>query len=248
MVHSLYIDESGDPANPIDADGNRKLRSSTVFCLGGIIVDEQQKQFFENEHKRLLSTYFSGVDLEENFKLHYNPLRMNQIPYSNIGRSNILKLEREIFSIIQKSKSTLLSVTIELESHYKRYDNPINPLSYCMICLLERVQRYMLDNNVSSIKVVYERFTKSQRDRVFKDQNYLKSVGFQTNIDLNKLSNYIHNGDPIKEPVLQFADFWTYLPYIKEKSYLDVERNFSHQYYNYSTGTMRGNYEIRNGP
>lgn len=44
MDHFLYIDESGDPANPIDKQGQRKLRSSLIFCLGGILVNDEQKK------------------------------------------------------------------------------------------------------------------------------------------------------------------------------------------------------------
>ena len=53
----LYLDESGDPGNPIDENGKRKLRSSTHFTIGGIIVNSEQKQFFETRHKEILEKY-----------------------------------------------------------------------------------------------------------------------------------------------------------------------------------------------
>ena len=45
MKNYLYIDESGIPGNPIDKNGLLKPRTPRVFCLGGIIVDEQQRKF-----------------------------------------------------------------------------------------------------------------------------------------------------------------------------------------------------------
>ncbi len=45
MGYFLYIDESGKPTNPVDNDGNVKPRTDRVFCLGGIIVNEEQKNF-----------------------------------------------------------------------------------------------------------------------------------------------------------------------------------------------------------
>lgn len=246
MTYRLYIDESGDTANPINESGDRKLRSSMVFCLGGILVDETQKQFFEMEHKRLLSTYFTGIDLGENFKLHYNPLRMNLPPYSNIGRARVLELEDEVFRIIQKSHAVLFSFTIDLENHYQKYARPINPLAYGLNCMLERLLYYMEDNDIDSAGVVYERFTHSLRDVVRREQKYLvEETKFKTKPELHKLFRYIKNGDPTKEPVLQFADFWTYLPYIEEKSSLELEKKFSEQYYNYNKNTRRGKVRIR---
>lgn len=201
---------------------------------------------FEAEHKRLISTYFSGVQLDSKFKLHYNPLRMDKPPYCDIGRNNVLKLENEIFSIIKNSGAKLLSFTIDLEDHYKFYKkHPVNPLAYGLICLLERLRYYMRDNDIKSTKVIYERFTTGLRDMVYKEQNFLKGTEFKASLDLNKLFRYIYNGDPIKELVLQFADFWAYLPYIKEKGLLEIEKNYSNQYYNYNTEKKRGNVTIR---
>lgn len=85
MSHYLYIDESGSPGNPNNVTKMSKLRVSKVFCLGGILVDTNQKEFFESEHKRLFETYFRDHS-NTDFKLHYNELRMGYIPYSSIGR------------------------------------------------------------------------------------------------------------------------------------------------------------------
>ena len=247
MPCTLYIDESGDPANPIDENGNKKLRSSRIFCLGGIIADENQQRFLKNKHKYLLDTYFSEIELGEKFKLHYNPLRMYQSPYSDLGRHKVLKLENEIFSIIRESKVTLLSFTIELEQHYKAYANPVNPLAIGLIYLIERLDLYMTNNNITTVNIFYEKFTNSMQDEMFKQHNFLNtSTRFKTKLDLKKLCRYINNGDPIKEPILQFADFWTYLPYAREKSRLD-EVDFSKQYYNYDVDykMKRGNVIVR---
>ena len=113
METTLYIDESGDPANPLDKNGNFKLRSSTVFTLGGLIVSDSQKKFLEEQHKTLIEKYFQNIPLTANFKLHSNLLRMNEFPYNQLERKDVLCLEDEIFTYIKKSGASLISFSID---------------------------------------------------------------------------------------------------------------------------------------
>lgn len=244
MKHYLYIDESGVPTNPIDKNNQLKSRTPSVFCLGGIIVDEKQKEFFECEYKRLFDDYFGSLGLISNFKLHYSELRMQGNPYSLIGIEKSRELTYEIFEIIQKSNAKLLSFTIDLIGHYKKYTTPINPLVYGLIILFERFFNYVKEENIQDTSIIYERFDKRMRDSVYRAHQRLKKTNFRTKLNLNEIIPYIENGDPIKEPILQFTDFWTYLPFIKEKSFLDI-RNYSKQYYNFDTEHNAGNTAIR---
>ena len=245
MKTYLYIDESGIPTNPLDEIGNQKPRTTRVFCLGGIIVDEEQKKFLESEHKRLLEDYFKGIELEPNFKLHYNPLRMGHTPYALIGRERSQKLEREIFCILKKSNAKLLSFTLDLFRHYQYYHtHPVNPLAFGLIIIFERLVSYMHSENRNDVNVIYEQFNKGLRELVYKEHLFLQDTKFRTNLNLNKIIKFIENGDPVKEPILQFADFWAYIPFLKERSFLEVE-DYSKQYYNFNARRNDGNVSIR---
>ena len=234
MDNFLYIDESGKPTNPVDSCGNLKPRTDRVFCLGGVIVNEKQKTFLENEHKRLLEDYFKGLELESTFKLHYNELRMGFTPYAIIGKERSIQLEKEIFSILHQSSARLLSFTIDLIGHYKYYTkHPISPLALGLIILFERLSDYMVTEKVHSVKIIYERFNKGLRESVYQEHKFLQTTNFKTHLDLNKIIKYIHDGDPVKEPILQFADFWAYLPFLKERSHQDIQ-DYSNQYYNFN--------------
>jgi len=241
---TLYIDESGDPANPIDENGNLKLRSSTVFTLGGLIVSDSQKKFLEEQHKTLIEKYFKDIPLPSNFKLHSNPLRMNLFPYNQLDRKEVLNLEHEIFTHIKKSGASLISFSIDLVGHYQYYvKHAVNPLAFGLIVLIERLLYFMRANKIKSANVVYERFTESLRDMVHKEQNYLRNTNFKTNIDLKKLFTFVDSGDPTKEIVLQYADFWAYIPFNKLRSEIRME-GFSN-IFNYNTEIKRGNVEIK---
>lgn len=244
METTLYIDESGDPANPLDENGNFKLRSSTVFTLGGIIVSDSQKKFLEEQHKALIEKYFQNIPLPTNFKLHSNPLRMNEFPYNQLERKDVLYLENEIFTHIKKSGASLICFSIDLVGHYQYYTkHAVNPLAFGLIVLIERLLYFMRTNHISSANVVYERFTESLRDMVHKEQNYLRNTNFRTNVDLKKLFNYITSGNPVKEVVLQYADFWAYIPFNKLRSEIRMER--FPNIFNYNTEIKRGNVEIK---
>ena len=243
----LYIDESGTSENPMDTNGNRVLRRTLVFCLGGLIVTRKQRDFFKDEHHRLIKTYFSNVTLSSNFKLHYYDLRMCKSPYKEIGSRNRKKLEQDIFSTIKKSGAKLLSFTIDLEDHYKQYPTPFDPLGYGLLCMLERFVNYMNNFQIKKARIIYERFDRHMRNRVYRTSKAMKNTRLSTRIDLDKLSGYINEGDPRIETTLQFADFWAYLPFNEECRWLQVYEFRSH-YYNYDAPINAGNIKIRYGP
>ena len=244
MEYYLYIDESGTATNPIDDNNQLKYRTPRVFCLGGIIVNEKEKQYFESEHKRLLNDYFKDLKLASNFKLHYNELRMMNYPYSSIGPKRSQQLVDEFFEIIKKSDAKLLSCTIDLIGHYKKYTTPVNPLVLGLIRLVERFFDYTKEKNVKNTSIIYERFNKAIRECVYRDYKTHEQTNFKTRLNFKEIIHDIHDGDPTKEPVLQFTDFWTYLPFIKEKTFLDVQ-DFVKQYYNFTSQGNGGNFTIR---
>ena len=193
----------------------------------------------------MLKTYFSDVRLDSSFKLHYYDLRMCNDPYDKIGSVNRRKLERDIFSIIKKSNARLLSFIIDLEDHYNYYADPFDPLSYGLLCMVERLRSYMTDFNIKQSQIIYERFDRHLRNRVYVASKKMKKANVQK-ANLGNLSKYVCYGDPREEVVLQFVDFWAYLPFNEECKRLQVYE-FRLKYYNYNKPKNAGNIRITYG-
>lgn len=232
-MYYLYIDESGDPGNYRDQNGEIILRSSRYFTLAGIIVDDEVRDQFHEEHQKILSTYFSRFTLPQNFKLHFNSLRMqNKFPYDSLTENERLALENDVLSIILNLDCKLLSITLDLDYHAQRYEEPVWPTSLVLLYILQRFQRFCNSKN-SDGKAIFERFTNSMRDKVKKE--WKKLASFSTFIqptqwpDLEK----IENGDPSQQPILAYADFFGYLPYEKKNATTRWE-NFIPKYYNFN--------------
>jgi hypothetical protein len=72
-LYYLFLDESGDIEDFYEQQDG-KGGSSRFLSIGGIIVNEINKTIFENEYKRIISTYFN-FSLPPDFKLHYKEIR-----------------------------------------------------------------------------------------------------------------------------------------------------------------------------
>lgn len=243
-MYYLYIDESGDPGDYRDKNEKIILRSSRYFTLGGIIVDEQVRSQFYSKYAEIIGKYFTGINLPTSFKLHYNPLRMNIPPYDKLSRQQKLELEDEVLSTIKTLNCNLLSVTIDLESHCEKYSSPAHPTAYALIVMLERFQ-YFLGQKDSKGLVTYERFNSTLRKKVAIEAKWLREkYGFPTPTNLDDLQKLVNNGDPTKEPMLQFADFFAYIPWIRKTS-KGVWEKFIDRYHNfYGAKFVTGNVEI----
>ena len=99
-MYYLYLDESGKPARHRDENGNILLENSRYFTLGGIAVNKDSREKFQEAFHTIMSTYFSGITLDEKFKLHYNSLRMLKSPFDVLSRKQILQLEHDVFDAI----------------------------------------------------------------------------------------------------------------------------------------------------
>lgn len=242
-MYHLYIDESGDPGDYRDENGNVILRSSKFFTLAGIIVDDEVRKQFHCEYEKIMTTYFTDITLEPNFKLHYNSLRQVLPPFDKLSRNKILNLENDVFKTIFSLDCKLLSVTIDLDKHCNRYSEPIWPTALALLYLLERFH-YFLDENQSQGIAIYERFTNTSRDKVRKEWNKLQSnANFPKPTTFPDLES-VHNGDPATEPLLAFVDFFGYLPYMK-KTMEDKWKTFTSKYYNFQERQFKsGHVEI----
>ncbi|MCA2004141.1 MAG: DUF3800 domain-containing protein, partial [Candidatus Nitrosotenuis sp.] len=152
-----------------------------------------------------------------NFKLHYHPLRQKKFPYDQITDEIRWSIPETIFTWIQNANCSLLSVTIDLDKHCE-YEYPADPRAYALLLILERFQ-YFLEDNHDFGTAIYEKFNAKLRKKVEMEQKWLRKIPtFPSPTDLHLLAERVRNGDPAAEPMLQIADFFAYLPWLRKMS------------------------------
>lgn len=221
-MYYLYLDESGDPGRYRDDDGDVILRSSRFYTLAGILVNEEVKCQFENEYKKIISTYFSRfTNLPQNFKLHFNSLRMQKkYPYDDLTEDERLNLENDVLTTVLNLDCKTMSITLDLDHHYRQYSNPIWPVALALLYALERFDDFKQENSVSG-EAIFEKFTNSMRDKVKLEWNKLKDIPAFPKPNPWPDLDLVKNGDPCAEPILAYADFFGYIPYFRKKAIAD---------------------------
>jgi hypothetical protein len=254
LLHYLYIDESGDEGDITPADlllGKRK-----VFTVGGIIVDAHNRELFENNWRDVIDTYFSGIELPPNFKLQYHQLRKEKdrkFPFDRLSDSERYDIIERMYNAIRSIDCHLISVSLNIPAHYKQYSKPISPRAYTLLLLMERFQ-YFLEDYGSKGEASYERYTKGMQEKVEDAQIQLLSFdNFPKPTDFKYAPRKIKSGDPTKEHMLQFSDFFVYAPYIRHTynhHRTDKWNSVAHKYYNlnYRHWYKRGYIEINEKP
>ncbi len=234
----LYIDESGDPGRYLDANRNPIPGSSERFTLGGIIVDEDARCNMSMDVTALALSFFPQPTVDKT-KLHYQQLIQKAPPYDSLSDSGRLHLADGMFGIIRDSPCMLLSVTIDLANHFTQYRHPINPKAYAMLIMLERFQDFLASEGSQGI-AIYERISRRERKRLKGTMKRLKEVlAFRRHVELNNIVGDIQSGDPLKEPILQLADFFAYATQIMYNTNYEKKRRWEsikEKYYNLDGG------------
>lgn len=122
----MYIDDCGDEG---DWKGVQTTKggSSRIFTLGGIIVDFIEMHLFSIKLHEIITEFFTGIVLPDNFKLHYVELReAKTFPYVILDGLTRKALADRMFNTIKSITCYLISVSIDLENHCKKYINPVN--------------------------------------------------------------------------------------------------------------------------
>lgn len=248
-MYYLYLDESGDHDDYLDDYRRIIANRSKFFTLGGIIVKDENRILFEQHFDNLMSKYFGGITLPEKFKLHYHKIRQRSPPYNQLTDPNRYAVMNEVFDKIVNCDCRLLSVTIDKERHCKKYSQPANPLGYILFLMLERFQ-YFLDEVQDEGIVIYERYNSNIRHAVDRVHRWLRSLpNFPTRTNFDSIVRSVVNGDPCSEPILQYADFFAYVPWILSTTDGKANRRYNqikHKYYNldYWYSYERGNVVI----
>jgi hypothetical protein len=249
-LYTLYLDESGDEGN-FDTDQEEgKGGSSRYFTLGGIIVDDSIVPEFRKRMDEILLKYFPNIDYFDKFKLHYTDLRESRYPFDKMAGIKKKEIADEIFNTVNSIDCFLLSVTIDLYDHCKKYSHrmPLKPRAFSLILIKERYQ-YFLKEKGSRGRIIYEEYDCSLRKQVKFGYDYLNQIGFYFYTTLENIEGDIIDGDPLEEVVLQFADFTVYPAYRFCKSHNRDRRRFdeiSNKYYNlnHRHKSRRGNLHV----
>ena len=213
-MYRFYIDESG-----VDGlvDPKKKDFGSDWFTAGGIIVNETEITKFEKVHEDIINNYFLNKDIKlpAKFKLHYRELRQNTFPYNQLSDMERWGIADTVFKTINEINCKLVSATIHKPVHEAKYDWSVNVKAFTLLICLERFQFFLEDVDDEG-EVTYERFTNNIRRKMTKELKRLQSIStFPCLTNLCKIKGRVKNGDPTKEVILQFSDFFVYAPHIK---------------------------------
>ena len=153
-----------------------------------------------------------------------------------------------MFELIKKSDCRMLSVTINLERHCRKYGIPADPKAYAILIMMERFQDFLEEQGAQG-RAIYEKFNKKSRKKAERTIRGLKEVlRFRHYRELNNIRGNVQNGDPKTSPILQLADFFAYAVWIKSTSAgasKDRWLSVRHKYYRLDHGWYKaGNVEI----
>lgn len=248
-MYYLYLDESGG-----SKDTQVIKDECRFFTLGGIIVNDNSKELFNERYDLIIKEHFPS-ELPKDFKFHYEELRNTRSRknnddsvYKKFDSPEIYRISSKVFDAIKEIDCWLLSVTIDLQKHYTKYNDPITPISYSLYLILERFQYFIQEFNILECRVIYERYNDALKQQVTQTHRKLhENVNFPKFADISNFK--ICYGDPVTEYMLSFADFFAFLPWIKNNSnctkmdrYLEIQ----HRYYNldHIEYRKRGNVEV----
>lgn len=99
-MHTLYIDESGDPGR-YDANDVTIQSSTKHFTLAGIIVQNQTIGPINAHVQNLIRKNFEPASLDSKFKLHYYLLTKGLSPYDQLSPKEGERLADDMFEIIR---------------------------------------------------------------------------------------------------------------------------------------------------
>lgn len=248
-MYYFFIDESG--TDGLAPEGKRNNLDANWFTAGGIIVKETDIPKFEDIHRCIIQDYFakSSIKLPSNFKLHYQELRQHKShPYNKLADKQRWEIADKMFDAIGSIDCSLVSATINKLDHDQRYEWSVNVRAYTLLLCLERFQYFLEDNNDNGT-AVYEKFSKGLNEKMIKELKYLTSIRtFPSFTNLNKIKGRVKNGNPTKDKVLQFADFFVYAPHIKFVTSHKADRRWQQiesKYYNIQGKWNRSGFMLR---
>lgn len=246
-MHCLYLDESGDDGDYLDANGNIRGKSSRYLVVGGILVEDSQTFPFHYEYLRIIDHYFlsKGLVLHPDFKIHYTHLKAGKkFPYNRLSVQERSNLADDMFNAVINFDCNLIAASIDIQRHCNRYGDRVNPKAYMLFICQERLDQFKQNNSVSTM-TVYEEFNhirKKIKDEITKLLNY---TSFPNPQNLRQIERQVRSGKPQQHPILQFADFIahaTWLHRTTPNQPNDKFDLFKHKFYNWGANSFSCGY------
>ena len=143
-----------------------------------------------------------------------------KFPYDSLTEKERLSLENDVLSTILHLDCKTMSITLDLDYHYTQYTDPIWSVALALLYALERFGKFKDENNADGA-IIFEKFTNSIRDKVQKEWKKLRDIANFPKPHPWPDLNLVKNGDPRKEPILAYADFFGYIPFFRKKAIED---------------------------
>lgn len=163
----MYIDESGDTI-PISQDGKKFL------VLTGCVFEDQKIKEIEKEFRDIKYKYYCDRDVEikSNFLRYANPDLTEDSPLKLNYRKKYDELETDITKFLKKIPAILYSVVIHKESYWDQYPAQ-NPYHIAYVFLLERFQKFLLENKSLGICIIDPREGQTEKHFIGNELNQL---------------------------------------------------------------------------
>jgi len=143
-IHRLYLDESGDHLyNNLDEISRRYLT-----ILGCIF--EREHDYVEMAQKMLAikKTFWPDQDPDKPIIFHREDMVRKRPPFHILGDPNTQKnFDAAMLDLLAASRYSVINVTIDKQSHQKRYKYPEHPYHYCLQVMLERYAFWLTENS-----------------------------------------------------------------------------------------------------
>lgn len=244
----LYIDESGYVQKY--RENTHHLPDNRYFVLGGVLVEDIHKQELENAIQQIIREYFDCFELPDDFKLCYHGLRQcKKFPYSELELKQKIEIADKVFDAININHCRLISCQIDLNYIYNRYIKEIPQRILALNFITERFQYFLLEHNDQG-QIIHEYATSELNKDM--QTNYGKlhlTHNLPKTVEFDNVDDKINFARVVKEPILQFSDFFAYAVLIRAKSEGTKQnrwQSISDNYYNLNHANvyLRGNCSI----
>lgn len=144
-THRLYLDESGDHLY----NGLEDISRRYLTILGCIFQRDKDYVEMASNMDVIKQAFWPSQDPDKPIILHREDIVRKSGPFAILNDPKIRgEFDRSILSFLAASTFTIINVTIDKETHLKKYKYPEHPYHYCIQVMLERYALWLQDAGV----------------------------------------------------------------------------------------------------
>lgn len=207
-MYLLYIDESGDTI-PLSQGGKKFL------VLTGCVVNEIDIRQVEDDFRQIKIKYYQNpeVEFKSNFLRYANPDLEASSPLKLNSREKYNELEDEVTKFLNKIPIILYSIVIDKKSYWEQYPSQ-NPYDIAYVFLLERFQRYLVEQKGLGICIIDPREGQVEKTFIGQELDRIHNkMRWEDGIVWNKCPNVVERllfSTSDKTVGIQLADLYCY--------------------------------------